>query len=168
MYLDFALLIIRLVVGLIMAGHGAQKLFGWYGGPGMAGIQGWLGSIGLRPAGFWAFMAGLTEFGGGLLVAVGLLSPFGELAVIAAMIMAIALGHWGKGLWSTNGGSELPLINLLVCLALGLIGPGAFSLDAMFGLSFPQPWTLLIGLIAVIVGVAVALTTRSRPQTANA
>lgn len=168
MYLDLALLIIRLVVGLIMAGHGAQKLFGWSGGPGIAGMKGWLGSVGMRPASLWAWLGGLTEFGGGLLVALGFFSPFGEVAVIAAMIMAVAIGHWGKGLWVTNGGSELPLINLFVCLALGLSGPGAFSLDALFNIAFPQPVTLLGGLLLAVIGVVVALTTRSRPQVANA
>src|SRR5215217_2011540 len=100
---DLALLLVRVVVGLLMAGHGAQKLFGWFGGPGLAGITGWLGSTGMRPAGFWAFMAGLSEFGGGLLLALGLLSPLGALGIIAAMIMAIIKGHWGKGIWAHSG-----------------------------------------------------------------
>lgn len=96
---DLALLILRVVVGLLLAGHGAQKLFGWYGGPGLAGTTGWLRSTGMRPAGFWGFMAGFSEFGGGIFVALGLLNPLGEMGILAAMIMAIAKGHWGKGLW---------------------------------------------------------------------
>ena len=109
---DIGLLILRLVVGLILAGHGAQKLFGWFGGPGLQGTTGWLRQLGLRPAPFWAFMAGLSEFGGGLLLALGLLNPLGSLGIIGAMLMAIILVHWSKGLWNANGGSESPLTNL--------------------------------------------------------
>lgn len=98
MWGDIGLLILRLVLGLILAGHGAQKLFGWFDGPGLQGTTGWLRSLGLRPAPFWAFMAGLGEFGGGLLLALGLLSTLGSLGLIAAMLMSIILVHWSKGL----------------------------------------------------------------------
>jgi putative oxidoreductase len=72
---DVGLLILRLVVGLLLAGHGAQKLFGMFGGHGLKGTSGWLGSMGLRPAGIWALLAGLSELGGGVLLALGLLTP---------------------------------------------------------------------------------------------
>jgi putative oxidoreductase len=165
---DVALLILRLVVGLLMAGHGAQKLFGWFGGGGLAATAGWLRQARLRPAAFWALMAGLSEFGGGLLFTLGLLSPLGELGIIAAMIMAIVKGHWGKGIWATKGGIELPLTYLIVALALAFTGPGAFSFDALLGIALPQPLTFLAGLAAVIVGVAAALLGQARPETVNA
>src|SRR3990172_8235538 len=69
---DYGSLILRLALGLLLAGHGAQKLFGWFGGPGLSGVAGWLGSIGFRPALLWASVAGLVEFGGGLLFILGL------------------------------------------------------------------------------------------------
>ncbi len=140
-----------------MAGHGAQKLFGWFDGPGLAGIAGWLGSTGMRPASFWAFMAGLSEFGGGLLFTLGLLSPLGNLGMIAVMIMAIIKGHWGKGLWAHKGGWELALTYLVVALALALTGPGAYSLDSVLGITLSEPISIGGGLVLVISGVAVAL-----------
>src|SRR5438034_6837554 len=96
---DLGILLLRLVVGLLMFGHGSQKLFGWFGGYGFNGTRAFMaGQLRLRPATFWTAMAGLSEAGGGLLLALGLLNPIGSLGVIAAMLMAIALVHWGH-LW---------------------------------------------------------------------
>ena len=129
MFSDVGLLILRMVVGLYLAGHGAQKLFGWFEGPGMEKLTGAFRTMGLRPAPFWAFMAGISEFGGGVLTALGLLAPLGPLGIIAAMIMANIVGHRGKGLWAAKGGRELPLTYLAAALALALLGPGAYALD---------------------------------------
>ena len=90
---DLGLLLLRLVVGLILAGHGAQKLFGLFGGHGHAGTREMMRGMGISPAGFWASMAGLSEFGGGFLLALGLVSPLGSLGIIAAMLMAIIQVH---------------------------------------------------------------------------
>src|SRR5829696_6772529 len=131
---DFARLILRLTVGLLMAGHGAQKLFGWFGGHGLEGTGGWLESLGLRPGKQWALLAGLSEFGGGLLTALGFLNPLGPLGTIGAMVMATVKAHKGKPIWVTAGGAELPVVNIAASLALGLAGPGKFSVDSLFGL----------------------------------
>src|SRR5205807_6977775 len=109
--MDVALVILRLTVGLLIAGHGAQKLFGLFGGHGLRGTSAFLGSVGYRPAPFWAFLGGLSEFAGGLLFAIGFLSPLGSIAIGSAMLTAITKFHWGK-LWNTGGGFEYPLVHL--------------------------------------------------------
>lgn len=161
MLLDMGLLILRVIVGLYLTGHGTQKLFGWFEGPGLQKFTGFLRMMRLWPALFWAYLAGLSEFSGGLLMALGLLSPLGPLGVIAAMLMANIEGHRGKGLWAAKGGRELPITNLAAALALAFIGPGAYSLDAALGVALPEPLTLIGGLALVILGVIAALVSRS-------
>src|SRR5262244_2515341 len=117
--MPLTLLVLRLTVGLLLAGHGAQKLFGWCGGGGLRATASWLATMGFRPAVAWAALAGVLEFGGGLLFALGLFSPLGSLMIAASMLTAIAKVHWPK-LWATTGGFELPLVNLAVVTAVGL------------------------------------------------
>ena len=158
---DLGLLLLRLVVGGLMFGHGAQKLFGWFGGHGLAGTSAFLEShLRLRPAWLWALLAALSEPGGGLLFALGLLSPLGSLGIIAAMLVAIVLVHWGR-LWVTENGIEYQLVLIASALAVAMTGPGAYSLDAALGIALPAPATLLAGLVVVIVGVAVVVATRT-------
>jgi putative oxidoreductase len=107
-------------------------------------------------------MAGLSEFGGGLLLAVGLLDPAGSLGLIAAMLMAIILVHRGKGLWNDKGGMEVPLIIATVALGLALTGPGAYSLDALLGTGLPKPVALIAGLNLVVLGIGLALFSQAR------
>jgi putative oxidoreductase len=104
----------------------------------------------------------LGEFGGGLLLALGLLGPIGPLGIIGAMIMAIALAHWSKGLWSTNGGYEYPLILLVLGAVIGLTGPGSYSLDALLGIALPTQLIFWGGLVAtlLVVGYGLSLTRR--------
>lgn len=166
MSVDVGLLILRVVIGLLLAGHGAQKVFGWFGGHGLNGTTGWLASLGLKPAWLWGVLAAWGEFGGGLLLALGLLNPLGSLAIIGAMAMAIGVAHWTKGLWNTNGGYEFPLTLLVVSFVLGLVGPGRYSLDALLGLALPTQlifWGGLVGVI-VVVGYGLFLTGQRTAQ----
>jgi putative oxidoreductase len=102
---DLGLLVLRGTAGGLLAGHGAQKLFGWFGGYGLEGTAGWLESLGLRPAREWALLAGVGEFGGGLLTALGLFHPVGPLMLLGPMAMATGKVHWGKSIWATEGGA---------------------------------------------------------------
>ena len=160
MQLDLGLLLLRLVVGALLVGHGAQKLFGWFGGPGLAAATGLFGGhLRLRPALFWAVVGSLTEIGGGLLLAAGLLWPLGPVAIVAAMLMALTV-HWPR-FWAQDGGIEFPLVLLVVALAFGLTGPGLYSLDAAVQVHLPEPMSLVAGLIAAVLGVGLALATRT-------
>ena len=157
---EFGLLLLRLVVGGLLIGHGGQKLFGWFGGYGFAGTSLFMGNaLRLRPAKFWTALAGLSEFGGGLLLAIGLLSPLGALGILAAMLTAIALTHWPR-IWASDNGMEYPLVVVSVAAAVGIAGPGTFSLDWLLRIALPAPLTFIVGLGAVLVGVIAALATR--------
>ena len=135
---SIGVLIVRLVVGGLLAGHGAQKLFGAFGGNGLKGTSEWMESMELKPGDAWARMAGSSELGGGILTMLGFLNPLGPIAGIGAMAMAWAKVHLGKPVWVTTGGAELPLTNLAVLSALTIAGPGRLSLDSLFGIRVPR------------------------------
>lgn len=165
---DLGLLALRLTAGGLMAGHGAQKLFGISGGPGLEGTAGMVGSMGLTPSKPWALLAGGSEFGSGLLTALGLLGPLGPIAMLAPMTIAWATVHAGKPIWGTQGGAELPLINITIATALGLTGPGRYSLDDLLGIEVPAPLVALSA-AGVATGIGAALWMRhshaaSRPE----
>ena len=152
---SFALLILRSAVGALLAGHGAQKLFGWSGGGGPAGTAKLMRMLGLRPEEQWAFVAGASEFFGGALTLLGLLNPLGPILGLGAMATATLTAHKGKPIWSTKGGAELPVTNMAVLVALLLAGPGKLSLDAIFGTKVPW-WFATLALASVGAGVALA------------
>jgi putative oxidoreductase len=160
---NIGLLALRLAVGGLLAGHGAQKLFGAFGGPGLAGTSGWLESMGYRPGTQWAVLAGLSEFGGGTLTALGLLHPLGPIGTLGAMAVAAVDVHGGKPIWVTEGGAELPVTNMAAALALTLAGPGALSLDRAFGLEVPKP-LIALATLGVAAGVVMAETRPKAPS----
>lgn len=160
MVAGLGLLLLRLVVGLLLAAHGAQKLFGWFGGPGFTGTQSFFGGqLRLRPAPLWTAMGAVSELGGGLLLALGLLSPLGSLGAVATVTMAIVTVHWPR-IWDSDGGMDYPLTVLAAALAIGLTGPGRWSMDSLLHLALPEPLALVTGLVVVAFGVAMALVTR--------
>jgi putative oxidoreductase len=114
----------------------------------------------LRPATFWTALAGLSEAGGGLLLALGLFNPLGSLGIIAAMLMAIILVHWPK-LWATDNGIEYHVVLIAAASAIALGRPGAYSLDSAMGLALPAAASFVIGLLLVLIGVTAALATRA-------
>ncbi|MFP3125403.1 DoxX family protein [Ectobacillus funiculus] len=126
--MDTGLLIIRLVVGILFIGHGAQKLFGWFGGYGLKGTGGWLESIGVKPGVFMAFLAGAGELVGGLLFAAGVFTWAGAALITITMLVAIFTVHGKNGLWSTQNGFEYNLVLIAAAIGVALSGPGAYTL----------------------------------------
>lgn len=148
---EFGPLALRLGAGGLLAGHGAQKLFGAFGGNGLDGTANYLGSLGLKPAGSWALMAGISEFGGGALMALGLGGPIGPIVLQGAMVNAIRQGR-GKPIWAAQGGAEAAVLYSLIGLAYGTAGPGRHSLDNLLGVKVPTPLV-----VATLGGVAAGL-----------
>ncbi|HEY0733267.1 MAG TPA: DoxX family protein [Herpetosiphonaceae bacterium] len=132
---NLALLALRLLIGGLFIGHGAQKLFGWFGGYGLAATGAFMESIGLRPGRQMATLAGLSEVLGGVLFIVGLFQPLAALMIGGAMLIAIAKVHGKNGLWSQNNGYEYNLVLLVLAVALALLGPGDLSLASTLGIN---------------------------------
>ena len=149
---EMAPMIVRVVQGSLMAGHGAQKLFGSFGGPGLEGTSGFMEMLGMRPGRPWAYLAGLSEFGGGVLTALGLLNPLGPLGVIGSMAMATRKAHWDKPIWVTEGGAELPVLIMASSTALMIREPDGFSLDRVLGIRLPG-WVGPVGLVGIMLTV---------------
>jgi putative oxidoreductase len=173
--LSFGLLIIRVVAGLTLAAHGAQKLFGWFGGPGFAGTIAMQQKMGFKPPLLWAVLVIMGDVCGGLSIALGFFTPLCAERMLGAMLMAIVKVHWSKGFFSTKGGFEFPLALLAIAIGVGLAGPGRYALDSLFGIVLPSP--LLFGLLAVgalivdVVGLLIsrpsAVTHRESPSRAT-
>ncbi|RMF81348.1 MAG: DoxX family protein [Chloroflexi bacterium] len=154
---DIPVAILRVFIGLLFVGHGAQKLFGWFGGPGLSGFTTMLESMGFRPARFWAFVASLAEFGGGILLALGLLTPVGMAAIIGSMLVAILTVHFANGFWNTNNGFEFNLVLLANTLLFGLIGPGPYALDQRIDYPFDYSLLFAVSVVVMLAGVAIAI-----------
>ena len=152
---DTAPLIVRVVQGSLMAGHGSQKLFGSFGGPGLEGTSGFMEMLSMRPGRPWTYLAGLSEFGGGVLTALGLLNPLGPLGVIGSMSMATRKAHWDKPIWVTEGGAELPVLNIALSTSLMIREPDGYSLDRVLGIRLPA-WVGPLGLVGFILTVLYA------------
>jgi putative oxidoreductase len=164
------LFIARLVFGGLFAAHGSQKLFGWFGGYGLNGTGAFFEGLGFRPGRLFAAAAGLTECGGGVLMALGLFEPVATAAIISVMLVAIFTVHWSNGLLATSNGVEFPLLYAVLALSLGLTGPGEYSIDAALGLN--AWWTpQLSGIVlagGVVAGLACLTVRRPTPAVGHA
>lgn len=161
---DLGLLALRLGVGATLIAHGTQKLFGWFGGHGLAGTAAFFESVGFTPGRANALLAGAGEVGGGSLLALGLATPAAGAAVAGTMAVAASM-HKDNGFFAQDGGLEYPAVLALTAGAIALSGPGRLSLDAALGHRANRHWMRVVGLAGA--PVAVALVTRRR-QTALA
>ena len=155
--MDISLLALHALVGLLFVGHGAQKLFGAFGGHGLEGTGGFLESLGLRPGRIHALAAGGAELVGGALIALGLLLPLGAALVIGVMTTAIITVHFRKGLWNSDGGSEYNLVLIAVAFALAAVGGGEYALDSVLAIEATGIGWGLAALGAGVVGGAAAV-----------
>src|SRR5438445_6458950 len=170
MYADLGLLVLRIVIGGVVMPHGLLKL-GMVGkGGSVAGVAGWFNSMGLRPGLFWAYVAVLAEVGGGLLTVLGLGGPIGPGLLFGDLVVVTIVAHWPQGFWAGGGkvGWEFPVPLAAGGLAIALAGNGAWSLDRLLGLVYPD-WLLPAWLVLVAVGVVLARGVRSlqAPQAAG-
>jgi putative oxidoreductase len=149
--IGIGLLVGRLVIGLLMAAHGAQKLFGWFGGYGLNATGEFMVQLGFPSGRLFASTAAITEVVSGLLVAFGLLGPIGPALMISVMIVAAITVHWPNGVFAMQNGIELPLLYATGALAMALVGYGPFSLDALLGIT--PIWTPRVIALVLAVGV---------------
>jgi putative oxidoreductase len=153
---DLAIALVRAVVGLVIAAHGAQKVLGVWGGPGLEGWTQGITRMGLRPPAFWAWVSAFAELVGGVAFALGFLLPVVAAALTIQMGVAIARAHWGKGFWNAKGGIEFPFTLGAIAAINGVADPGAYSLDRALGLpamgAGVYAGVLVVGVLAYVVG----------------
>jgi putative oxidoreductase len=152
-----SLLLVRVVVGSLFVGHGLQKTLGLFGGQGFAKWTEDVGKLGLGPAAFWAGLEAGAEILGGIFIVLGLFTAFGAAMIIGDMVVATIKVHFAKGLWSQQGGFEYNLVLIAILLAIGLMGPGLYSLDRRLPFALPRPATFIVALILTLAVSAVAL-----------
>jgi putative oxidoreductase len=148
---DAGLLVLRVLVGVTLSLHGFQKLFGWCGGGGIGGTAAWFRSLGFGDGRAAAVMAGIAEVGGGLGLAVGLLTPLAALAMISAMTTAAFVNNAEGGFWSVYKGWELNGYLVVVATSVAITGPGAYSVDAVLGTDGLSG--VLPGLLVAVIGI---------------
>ena len=158
---DFGLLALRLGLGGSLVAHGAQKLFGSFGGGGIAGTGAFFDQMGFKPGKQNAIAAGAGEFGGGALLALGLATPAAASAVAGTMVVAGSV-HAPNGFFGQNGGFELPATITLVATALALTGPGDISLDHALGHALNRSWMRNVALGAVVPAAAFVISRRNK------
>jgi putative oxidoreductase len=159
--MNTGLLLLRLVIGLLLVGHGTQKLFGLFGGRGPVATGEWFHSVGFRPGTPLARVAGASEAGAGILLVLGLLTPLASAAVIGTLFVAGSV-HLAAGLWAINGGYEVPLLYIAPAAALAFTGPGSYSLDNLLGLEEFSGigWGLAAIAVGVLAGLVVVVRAR--------
>jgi putative oxidoreductase len=150
--LGTGLLLARLIFGVLMVAHGGQKLFGWFGGYGLAGTAGFFEQLGFRPGRLFVVTASLSEVLSGILIALGLFGPVGPALLLSVMIVAAGSVHWKNGLFAGTNGIEVPLLYATGAVALALTGYGPFSLDAVLGID--HIWTPALKLAVLAAGAA--------------
>ena len=155
--MEFGLLLLRLAVGLTLAAHGTQKLFGWFGGPGLSATGQFFTVLGFPPGRRHAFMAAFGETFSGALLVLGLATPAAAAVVVSVMVVAIVTVHLGKGFFAQNGGYEYPFVLAVAALTLAFTGPGSLSLDAVLGLERSGVVWGVAALVAGLVGGGTAL-----------
>jgi putative oxidoreductase len=170
--MNLGLLVLRVLVGVLFFGHGAQKLFGWFGGYGLEGTGGFFESLGFPHGKRQAALAGLSEAGGGLLLALGLVTPAAAAMITAVMVVAVSKVHFAKGVWNTDGGYEYNLVLVASAFALAAVGAGKWSLDHVLSLHVAGAGWALAALGAGILGglgaiVAARLETARREPPAH-
>jgi putative oxidoreductase len=166
MYADLGLLILRVVAGTVVLAHGLQKL-GYLGGYGFDGTAGFINTLAFRPSRPWTAAVVVAEVVGSALLILGLGGPIGPGIVAADLIVAIVVVHVPKGWWNANGGVEYVAVIAASALAVALTGAGAYSLDALFNLTYAT-WLVPAWLGLMAVGVIVALVSRMVTSEATA
>jgi putative oxidoreductase len=169
--MELGLLVLRVVVGALFVGHGAQKLFGLFGGHGVTGTAGFFDQIGLRPARLHAVASGIAEAAGGVLLALGLVTPLAAVLLTAVMTAAVLTVHLRNGLWASANGYEYNLVMVAVVFALAAVGAGDWSLDNVLDLDVAGAgWALgalglgLLGGLGAVLSSRFQRTERTTPQ----